>query len=141
MPTSADDLVYALSALMMLLAMDKETKASYNKSRLKIREHEAHLNYHVELFGDHIAKREAYRRNLDGIRAVHFYLIHKFGWLPRDVLSMSMEDVRLVLDQEMEEWSAQKSQKVIQKTIGDGLQNARDRLQKDFNDDRTEETT
>jgi hypothetical protein len=74
-----------------------------NNNRLGIRKSEAHLNYYLDVFGDYIAKREGYRK-LSGIDAVHYYLIHRFGWLPRDVRSMSPEDLRFVLDQEMDEW-------------------------------------
>ncbi len=91
--------------------MDEETIALHNENRLKIHEMEGVLNYYLELFGDHIAEREGYR-NLDGMEAIHFYLIHKFGWLPRDVKSMSLEDVKLVLSQEREEYQAKKPEKL-----------------------------
>jgi hypothetical protein len=68
----------------------------------------AGLNFCLEVFGDHIAKREDYK-NLDGIEAIHFYLIHKFSWLPRDVRSMSHDDLRFVLSQELEGWTLPKA--------------------------------
>ncbi len=64
----------------------------------------AALNFHLILFGDHIAQRENYK-DMDGIEAIHFYLIQKFRWLPRDVMSMSLEDIRFVLSQEIYEWN------------------------------------
>jgi hypothetical protein len=79
--------------------MDEETIPPYNESRRKIRNTEGELNYHLDLYGDHIAEREGYR-GINGMEAIHFYLIHKFGWLPRDVRSMSLEDVRFILSQE-----------------------------------------
>lgn len=91
---------------MIPLAMNKETIPDINESRLGIRRAEGHLNYFLDVFGDHIAQREGYSKNLSGMEAVHFYLIHKFGWLPRDVRSMSLEDVRFVLNEEMNEWKA-----------------------------------
>ena len=65
---------------------------------------EGNLDLHLHLFGDELAKREGYR-GLDGLEAIYFYLITKFSWLPRDVRSMSREDIRLVLHQEMEGWT------------------------------------
>ena len=90
---------------MIPLAMDEETISPLNESRLGFRNAEGHLNYFLDLFGDHIAEREGYR-GINGMEAIHFYLIHKFGWLPRDVKSMSLEDVRFVLSKEMEEYVA-----------------------------------
>ena len=59
------------------------------------------LNYHLEVFGDVLAKRERYK-GIDGMEAIHFYLIHKFGWLPNDVISMHPDQIRLVLSQELQ---------------------------------------
>jgi hypothetical protein len=66
------------------------------------------LAYFLDVYGDAITKREGYK-SLQGMEAVHYYLIHKFGWLPRDVRSMSVEDIRFVLSEEMEGWSASKA--------------------------------
>ena len=54
---------------------------------------------------DHLAKREKYK-GLRDMDAVHYYIITKFKWLPRDVRSMSYDDLRLVLTEEMEGWVA-----------------------------------
>ncbi|MFN9645855.1 MAG: hypothetical protein ACK6BG_12235 [Cyanobacteriota bacterium] len=67
---------------------------------------EGRLAYCLAIFGDHIARREGYKSdNLQKMDAVYFYLIHKHNWLPRDVKSMSYEDLRFVLDEEMQGWS------------------------------------
>lgn len=66
------------------------------------------LAHHLDMFGDTIAKKEGYK-SLDGMEAVHYYLVRKFGWLPRDVRSMSSEDIRFVLTEELEGWTVQKS--------------------------------
>ncbi len=65
---------------------------------------EGKLDLHLHLFGDELAKREGYR-GIDGFEAIQLYLITKYGWLPRDVRSMSREDIRLVLHREMEGWT------------------------------------
>lgn len=76
------------------------------KNQIRERIHSANggLNYALEVFGDELAKREGYR-DLDGIDAIHFYLVHKFAWLPRDVISMTPEHIRLVLSQELAGWT------------------------------------
>lgn len=76
--------------------MDDDRNQIRKKSALA----EGGLNYHLILFGDRIAEREGYV-GLDGLEAVHYYLIHKFHWLPRDVFAMKLEDIRFVLDQEL----------------------------------------
>ena len=59
--------------------------------------------YSLEVFGDALAKDEGYK-SLRGMEAVHYYLIHKFSWLPKDVRSMSAEDIRFILTEKMEGW-------------------------------------
>lgn len=66
------------------------------------------LAYMLDVFGDTLAKREGYK-SLQGMDAIHFYLVHKFRWLPREVRSMSAEDIRFVLAEEMDGWSAPKA--------------------------------
>lgn len=66
----------------------------------RLHEAEGGLAFHLAVFGDKIAKREGYK-TLDGIEAVHFYLVHKFAWPPAQVKGMSYEDIRFVLQEEM----------------------------------------
>ena len=68
------------------------------------------LAHFLDLFGDTLAKKNGYK-SLSGMEAVYYYLIHKFNWLPRDVRSMSSEDIRFVLTEEMEGWTAPKASK------------------------------
>lgn len=84
-----------------------------NKERYEILnrlyEAEGGLNYSLAVFGDFIAKREKYKDPaLNGIDAVRYYLIHKFGWLPRDARSMTFEDIRFVLSEELHGWTLPK---------------------------------
>ncbi len=46
--------------------------------------------------GDQIAKDHAYR-HLDGLKAIHRYLIDKYRWLPREVEALTMEEIDLLL--------------------------------------------
>ena len=59
--------------------------------------------YYLELFGHALAEREGYKK-MDGMDAIFFYLIEKHHWLPRDVRSMSIEDLCFVLAEEMVVW-------------------------------------
>ena len=54
---------------------------------------------------------------LDGIDAIHFYTIQKFSWLPRDVRSMTYDDLRFVLSQQIEEWLASRALRVTVEKI------------------------
>jgi hypothetical protein len=75
----------------------------------KLHAEEGNLSYILAVFGDHISEREGYKSlSLTGMSAVHFYLINKYGWLPRDVKSMSYEDMLFVLGEEMRDWTLPK---------------------------------
>lgn len=80
-------------------------KPEHYRSVKKLMEAESRYKYMLDVFGDTIAEREGYK-NLYGMDAVHFYLIHKFHWLPSVVRSMSADDLRLVLAEEMSDWTA-----------------------------------
>lgn len=66
------------------------------------------LAYTLDVFGDKLAERENYK-SVDGIEAVYFYLVHKFGWQPSHVRSMSYEDLRFVLSEEMHNFTLPKA--------------------------------
>ena len=64
----------------------------------RLHEAEGGLAYSLAVFGDTLAKREKYKdTGLNGMDAIYFYLVHKFGWLPKEVKAMSSEDIRFVL--------------------------------------------
>ena len=79
-----------------------------NRSRRQLHQAIGELAYHLELFGDHLAAREGYQEH-DGLDAIHFYLIQKHHWLPSVVRSMSSEDLRFVLSEEMSGWTVPKA--------------------------------
>lgn len=62
------------------------------------------LNYMLEVFGHTLAEQQGYK-DIDGMDAIHLYLVNKHHWLPRDVRSMTPEDLRLALHQEMQGWT------------------------------------
>ena len=78
------------------------TKEGY-KISLMLHETEAKLAYTLDVFGDEIAKRQGYKE-LSGMDAIHFYIIHKFKWLPSQVKSMSTDDLRFLLTEEIVSW-------------------------------------
>lgn len=63
------------------------------------------LNYFLEVFGDTLAERQGYK-NTGGMEAIHIYLIAKHSWLPKEVIAMSPEHLRLALHEEMQGWTA-----------------------------------
>lgn len=69
----------------------------------KLQDAIAGIAYHIVLFGDHLAKREGYKR-YDGIDAVHFYLVQKYGWLPSVVKALSTDDLHFLLTEDMADW-------------------------------------
>ena len=63
----------------------------------------AGLAYSLAVFGDELAKAQQYKEH-KGIDAIHFYLIEKFNWLPSVVRSMTTDDMRFCLAEEMSGW-------------------------------------
>ncbi len=82
-------------------------KKEHYEAVKKMYEAESGLSYLLDVFGDELAKREGYKE-VNGLEAVHFYIIHKFKWLPSVVKSMTNEDLRFILSEEMSGWTAPK---------------------------------
>jgi hypothetical protein len=79
--------------------MDDRYKPTYNIEVIS-----GKMNYHLHVFGDFIAGREGYKEH-SGIDAIHFFLIQKYNWLPSQVKSMSMDDLRFLMEEEMSGWT------------------------------------
>jgi hypothetical protein len=77
------------------------------KNMKQVRTLEANCMYSIDCFGDHLAKREGYK-SLNGIEAVHYYLVQKYHWLPATVRSMNFEDLDFLLKEEMHGWQLPK---------------------------------
>lgn len=75
-----------------------------NESRKRLHSTQGDMAYFLELFGDTLAAQQGYK-DIDGMDAIHLYLIHKHHWLPRDVRAMSQADLQLALHQEMQGWT------------------------------------
>lgn len=82
-------------------------KQRFNNLKL-LHESTGKLNYLLEIFGFHLAQQHGWK-DIDGMDAVHYYLIQKYHWLPRDVRSMTQEDIRLALHEEMQGWTVPKA--------------------------------
>lgn len=82
------------------------TKEQYEISK-RLHSTEGDLAYLLDVFGDHLAQREGYQ-SVDGMDAIHLYLVHKFNWQPAQVRAMSASDLRFVLLEEMHGWTAPK---------------------------------
>lgn len=70
----------------------------------RVHQAEANLTSLLEAFGSTLAEQEKYI-DIDGIEAVHLYLIRRYGWLPRDVTTMRPAELRLALHVEMQGWT------------------------------------
>jgi hypothetical protein len=69
-----------------------------------LHEAEGKAMYHIACFGDHIAKREGYK-SVDGLDAVHYYLVQKHNWLPAQARALNVEDLQFLLHEEMQGWT------------------------------------
>lgn len=85
--------------------LDKETLTN----RAKIQLVRAKMNYMVECFGDELAKQEGYK-DLDGIEAIHYYLVLKHSWLPGQVKDLSLDVIRELLNVELQSFSLSREQ-------------------------------
>ncbi len=75
----------------------------YYQATKNVRKAEGDLMYSIDCFGDHLAKREGYK-SLNGIEAIHYYLVQKHNWLPAQVRSLNVEDIHFLLKEEMNGW-------------------------------------
>jgi len=62
------------------------------------------LDYSLIVFGDELAKRQNYKE-LEGLDAIHFYLIEKYNWTLSYVRSLKLEDISFLLREEMRSWT------------------------------------
>ena len=77
---------------------------SHDEVRLQIHILDGKALFHLEIFGDQLAEKHGYR-DLSGLEAVRYYLMQKHNWLPRDVNSMSGEELRFAMTMEMQGWT------------------------------------
>lgn len=82
-----------------------------NEARHGLHQAEGNLAYSLEVFGDDLAKTKKYKSGIDGLDAVRYYLMQKHNWLPRDVNSMSYEDLRFAMSEELAGWTLPKNAK------------------------------
>lgn len=85
--------------------MNKDFETVRFSTMQRLHETNGRLNYLLDVFGFTLAEQQGYK-DIDGMEAIYLYLINKHHWLPRDVRSMSPEDLRLALHQEMQGWTA-----------------------------------
>lgn len=78
---------------------------SRNANRRELHRSQGELDFLLEVFGDQLAEEKGYK-DLDGIEALRYYLMQKHHWLPRDVRSLSYEDIRFALHSELQGWTA-----------------------------------
>lgn len=72
------------------------------QARLGLYRAKAELDYHAELFGNVLARRDGY--GVDGREALELYLCRELGYPPGDVGSWSYETIRELLVPKMAGW-------------------------------------
>ncbi|WP_287804138.1 hypothetical protein [Diaphorobacter sp.] len=87
---------------------NKNLDKQLNESRKRQHSVQGDMAYLMEVFGDTLAEQQGYK-DIDGMDAIHLYLINKHHWLPRDVRAMSQTDLQLALHQEMQGWTLPKA--------------------------------
>jgi len=80
-----------------------------NSAQRELLKVQTNFDYLLHLFGNDLAKREKYK-DLEGVEAIHCYLIQRHHWLPSVVKSMTYDDIRLAMSVEMQDWKAPKSE-------------------------------
>ncbi|MCO7224723.1 hypothetical protein [Pleionea sp. CnH1-48] len=73
----------------------------------KVFETSVERNYTLIVFGDELARREKYQ-GLNGMDAIHYYLVQKHNWLPSQVKSLSMDELHFLLTEDMHGWELPK---------------------------------
>ena len=86
--------------------MKHTDKEGYQITR-KLRTTEGEMAFHLDVFGDHLAKREGYHDH-KGVDALRYFLMQKHHWLPSQVRSLSWDDLRFALEEEMAGWTLPK---------------------------------
>jgi len=79
-----------------------------NEIRRRSHQTRAELNYLLEVFGDELGRRQGWKNDLDGFDAIHYFLMQKHHWTPEQVRSMTYDDLRFALSEEMQGWTAPK---------------------------------
>lgn len=80
-------------------------KSDTNEIRWRLHQAQGALAYTLVVFGDGLRKKQGWKNDLSGIDAVHYYLMQKHHWTPAQVRSMSYDDLRFALTEEMQGWT------------------------------------
>jgi len=78
-----------------------------NQIRQRYHQAQGALNVALEIFGDGLAKKHKWK-DLDGLPAIHYYLMQKHHWTPSQLRDMSHDDLRFALHEELQGWTLPK---------------------------------
>ena len=84
------------------------TDKELNEARIQLHTANARLTYLLEIFGDSLAKKHGWKNGHRGLEAVYFFLMERHHWTPAQVRSMSHEDLRFAMSEEIAAWTAPK---------------------------------
>lgn len=77
------------------------TKEELHEAEKKLYHAKAEMRYIMARQGDILAKKKGYK-TLEGMDAIVRFLCDKHHWLPHQVRALSVEDLQLLLDGELE---------------------------------------
>lgn len=80
------------------------TKEKLYKATRQVRMFNGELHFHLDVFGDHLAKKYQYKEH-SGIDAVWYFLVEKHHWTPATVRALNTDDLRFLLAEEMSGWT------------------------------------
>jgi len=83
---------------------NKQIQKELYKVRYRLRMAQGEGMYSLDCFGDYVAKREGYK-TLEGIEALHYYLVQKYHWLPSQVKALNIDDLEFLFSEEKEGWT------------------------------------
>lgn len=84
------------------------SRSQANEVRYQSHYWRIHGEYALDIFGDSLKARCKWKNDLKGLDAVHYYLMQKHDWTPAQVRSMTLEDLRFALSEEMQGWTLPK---------------------------------
>lgn len=83
--------------------MGQMNSVEWYETDRRLRLAQAEEQYHVDVFGDHLAEKYNYNHH-SGIEAVWYFLIEKHHWTPAVVRALNTEDLMFLLTEEMVGW-------------------------------------
>lgn len=82
--------------------MPDSSENDLRTAEYRLYHNQADLQLRLSELGDHLAQKHGYSH--DGLDALRFHLMQKHNWLPRDVHSLSFNDLYFATADEQKAW-------------------------------------